>query len=327
MANYVRISVLSPSWLTDRPASNEQAVQRMVKHLTGRIAQVLPDRPDLIVLPETCDQYLYRPGETLPEAYYYERGDQVLDALAMLAKQHRCYIAYPALRTMADSSYRNSIRLIDRSGTVVGTYDKYFLTSHEMDAGIIPGETTPVFDLDFGRVACAICFDLNFEELRQAYAAQKPDLVVFASAYHGGLMQAYWAYACRAHFVGAVARLPSPIISPVGVPLAMTTNYHDFATARVNLDCEVIHLDRNRQKFRSIKDAYGPEVTIYEPGLLGSALISSESDHRTVPHLVDEFNLIPLDTYFSLAREERRDCLTKYQRRVERAVITEDHGT
>jgi len=80
-------------------------------------------------------------------------------------------------------------------------------TLPETESGILYGREAPVFDCDFGRVAFAICFDLNFDELRLKYVKAKPDLIVFSSVYHGGLMQAYWAYSCRAHFIGAVAEL------------------------------------------------------------------------------------------------------------------------
>src|SRR5699024_11117465 len=118
-----------------------------------------------------------------------------------------------------------------------------------------------------------ICFDLNFEELREKYANSKPDILLFSSTYHGGLMQPYWAYTCRTHFVGSIGNfLPSPIISPMGQQIDSTTNYHSFATATVNLDCEVVHIDYHRKKFQEIKRKYGPKVTINDSGYLGVVL-------------------------------------------------------
>jgi len=53
--------------------------------------------------------------------------------------------------------------------------------------GVLCGKEAPVFECDFGRVACAICFDLNFDELRLKIAKARPDLILFCSMYHGGL--------------------------------------------------------------------------------------------------------------------------------------------
>jgi len=60
-------------------------------------------------------------------------------------------------------------------------------------------------------------------------------------------MQAYWAYSRRSHFVGAIASrsTPSQILNPLGQVVASNTNYYDYAVARVNLDCALVHLDFN----------------------------------------------------------------------------------
>ena len=64
------------------------------------------------------------------------------------------------------------------------------MTFEETEAGKIQaGEEIAVIECDFGRVGCAICFDLNFAELQQRYARTRPDLMVYSSFFHGDLMQ------------------------------------------------------------------------------------------------------------------------------------------
>ena len=56
MARYVKIATIgsaSPAMDTNSPL--QQVVERMIEHWQDRIDQVLPDRPDLIVVPEACD--------------------------------------------------------------------------------------------------------------------------------------------------------------------------------------------------------------------------------------------------------------------------------
>jgi predicted amidohydrolase len=263
---------------------------------------LLPDKPDLIVLPEASDRY---PGIDAKQthAYYRIRGNQVRDFWVKVAQEHKCYVAYSAAREAADGSWRNSTQIIDRTGQVAGTYNKNHLTFGEIDEfGFRCGKDAPLIECDFGKVACAICFDLNFNELRLKYVKAKPDLIIFSSMYHGGIMQNYWAYSCRAHFVGAIAHpAPSAIISPVGEILTGTTNYFDFATATVNLDCCVVHLDYNWDKLAAMKKKYGAKVKAHDPGFLGSVLISSETDEFDVHHLVKEFEIELLDDYFERA--------------------------
>jgi predicted amidohydrolase len=282
-------------------------VRRMIAFWKGRFAQVLPDCPDLIVVPEACDRPQGLTHEQLL-SYYKFRGNTIRDFFAQVAKEHHCYMVYSAARQVDDGTWRNSSTLINRQGKVVGTYNKNHPTIGEIEQGIVPGRDAPVIECDFGRVALAICFDLNFTPLRARYAAAKPDLILFSSMYHGGLMQAYWAYACRSHFVGAITRsCPSQIRNPLGEVVATTTNYFDFAVARVNLDCALVHLDHNWQHLRELKQKYGRQVTITDPGYLGAVLVTSEHPSVSVEEMLDQFGIERLDDYFnrSLGRQRQ----------------------
>ena len=308
MANYVKVSTIGPRPpAVDTDVPLERTVEQVIAHWRGRFAQVLPDRPDLIVVPEVCDRPANYPREKMKD-YYLARGDRVLDLFREVACANGCYVTYPAAgQVESDGTWRNSVRIIDRSGEVAGTYNKNHLVPREHDEfGLLYGRDAPLIQCDFGRVACAICFDLNFDELRLKYAAAKPDLIIFCSMYHGGLMQAYWGYLCRCHFVGGIAGPPSAIISPIGQTLASTTNYFDFVTATVNLDCCVAHLDENGERLRAMKRKYGPKVRITDPGHLGAVLISSETDERTVREVVDEFEVELLDHYFERCLAHRQ---------------------
>lgn len=310
MARYVTISTIGAEPLLFGPGQKlhgQAAVDRMIDHWKVRLAQVLPDKPDLVVVPEACDRF---PQHSMEErlAYYRVRKDQVRDLFAATAKEHGCCMAYSAAREMDDGTWRNSTQLIDRSGNVAGIYNKNHVVVEETTkGGILCGKGAPIIECDFGRVACVICFDLNFDEIREKYVAAKPDLIVFSSMYHGGLMQAYWAYSCRAHFVGAIAGAQSTVISPVGELLAATTNYFDQATHTVNLDCKVIHLDYNWGKIRAMKAKYGPKTRMFDPGYLGAVLISSETDEFTIDDMIEEFEFELLDDYMERALAHHHD--------------------
>ena len=307
MANYVKISTIGASPPRTNPGTGQDAVDQMIHFWQGRLAQVLPDQPDLIVVPECCDRY---PAHSMSERqdYYQMRGSQVGDYFATVAGQHQCYVAYPALRQMGDGSWRNSVQLFDRTGSSMGFYNKNFPVIHETtEGGVLCGLDAPVFECDFGRVACAICFDLNFDEIRQQYVNAAPDLILFPSMSHGGLMQNYWAYSCRSHLVTAVCGLPSSIISPVGEIMATTTNYYDFVSTTVNLDCQLAHLDGNIDKLRALRDQYGPKVSVFDPGHLASVLICSETNECTSQAMVEEFAIELLDDYMERSMAHRRD--------------------
>jgi hypothetical protein len=298
---YITIATIGPGPISiAADAEPQKVVDKMIAHWKSQFAQVLPDRPDLIVVPEACDRPSGLSDEKLIE-YYKVRKDQVQQFFAETARENNCYMVYSAYRIMPDGSKRNSSILIDRKGNIVGIYNKNHSTIGEIENGTLCGKDAPVFECDFGRVAMAICFDLNFDELRLKYAKAKPDLIIFSSMYHGGLMQSYWAYSCRCHFVGAIAgsATPSEIRNPLGQVIASSTNYFDFSVAKVNLDCRLAHLDYNWERLRKLKAKYGPKVTILDPGCLGAVLISSEHETISVDDMIEEFQIELLDDYFA----------------------------
>jgi predicted amidohydrolase len=310
MARYIKVSALGPAPHEMDPEKDpDLCVQEMIEHWDAQLGSVLPDRPDLIVLPEACDRPPNFPMR-LRQRYYEVRGDRIRDHFIEVASAYGCNIAYSSARLLPDGTYRNSTQFISRDGGIDGIYDKNHLVVTEHTEGrILFGRDAPVIRTDFGTVGGAICFDLNFDELRLRYAESRPELIVFSSMYHGGLMQSYWAYSCRSYFIGAVAGLPCSVISPLGTLLAASTNYTKHVTTTINLDYAVAHLDFNREKLSTLKRKYGPGVTITDPGYLGSVLITSETSEATAADMVAEFGIELLDDYFRRSSSMRAKAI------------------
>jgi len=304
-ARRITVCALGPLPCKNVKLQGQAAVDYMIAHWRQQLEPVLADKPDLIVLPEACDRF---PDHSMAErkAYYEVRGDQVLNAFRAMARQNHCYLVYSAARRLPDGTYRNSSQLIGRDGEVVGIYNKNHVVPTEKSKGdILCGKDAPIFKTDFGTVALAICFDLNFTELLEKYAQARPDVIVFSSMYHGGLVQNYWAYYCRAHFIGAVAGDECTVINPVGEKIAHSTNYFPRVTATINLDCKVIHLDGNWEKLQAAKDKYGRDVTIFDPGHIGAVLLTSESVNRSVDEIIREFKMETWDEYYARCLKHR----------------------
>ena len=300
---YVTVATIGASPEINRDQKPQKMVDQVISFWNSELKQVLPDKPDLIVLPEACDLS----GAGIE--YRKVRKNQIIDFFASVAKANNCYIAYGTLRDEKDGTIRNSCIIIGRNGEIAGIYDKNFPTIYEMEKNIMPGKSAPVIQLDFGKVGTAICFDLNFEELREEYAGQDPDLIIFSSVYHGGLAQSMWAYTCRSHFVGAVSRNPSQIRNPLGEVLASSSNYQDYVVKRINLDCELVHLDYNQGRLKAMKNKYGPRVTVSDPGYLGSVLVTSEDEKISALDMIKEFEIELLNDYFARSRGFRKKNL------------------
>lgn len=304
---FTTIATIGPRPMTVKADTEPQrVVAQVIAHWRSLFALVLPDRPDLIVVPEACDRPRGLSSDKLNQ-YYRVRKNQVRDFFAQVARDNSCYIVYSAKRAMPDGTWRNSSVMIDRKGSVAGIYNKNHPTMGEIDQRILCGREASIVECDFGRVAFAICFDLNFDELRLKYVKAKPDLIIFSSMYHGGMMQQVWAYSCRSHFVGAIAgrATPSQIRNPLGNVIASNTNYFDTAVATVNLDCALVHLDQNWGRLRAMKAKYGPQVKITDPGLLGPVLIASEHETINIDQMIEEFELERLDDYLARSLAHR----------------------
>lgn len=293
-----KISVIGPVPPQELPASGRE-LELMRKHWNRYLDCVLPENPDIIVLHECCNRF---PAMSMPERLEYYRKEccqEVFEFFRQKARDNNCCIAYSAFRIAENSDCFNSTQLLGRDGNVMSIYNKNFPMIEENQLqNILPGEEATVCDTEFGRVGFAICFDLNFDHLRERYVKQKPNLLLFSSMYHGGIMQPYWAYSCRSYFAGAIAGNECTIINPVGTTVAASTNYFPYVTAEINTDYEVVHLDGNWDKLAAASQKYGSKIKIFDPGKLGSVLLMSETPDLTAAGVVKEFKIEKLDDYF-----------------------------
>lgn len=304
MSRRVCLSAIGHAPFEARPTYRE-SVDYARQQLDHWMDKVLPDKPDLIAFRECCDRPSgYSRAECLD--YYQERGMVILDHLRARAAREGTNIAYSAVVQAKDGWMRNRTTFIARDGSISGIYNKNHLVWEEnTETSCKFGREAPLIDLDFGRVGGVICFDLNFDELREKYVRSRPDLLVFCSMYHGGFVQQHWAYSCRSWFVGAVAGLPCSVIDPTGRIVAQSTNYFPYVTCTVNLDCVVAHLDYNWDRLDAIRAKYGRGVHVSDPGLLGSVLVTSETEGVSAADMASEFGLELLDDYMARSLAHR----------------------
>ena len=299
MARRVRVSAVSSDFIIlDPAAGDERGVETVLASMRRLIAPVLPERPDLIVLPEVCD----RPDNyEMPRrrAYYDCRAERVLDFFRQTARQNRCWVVYPTERLDEGGAWRNAAYLIDRAGHVRGVYDKMFVTISQMEEDGFPCAREPAFfETDFGTLGMAICFDLNFPALLEAYARMRPDLIVFPSHFHGAFLGEHWAWACQAFFLGAIARHECYLISPAGQAIARSSPGRRFLTAEINLDRCVVHCDwKDLPRLDALKAARGKDVEITDAGFGGNFIVSAGDTARDAAGMAREAGLMPLDDY------------------------------
>lgn len=289
MSKFVKIA--SPIFTSKLPESRKGATEVLVQETSEKLEELKGYGLDLIVFSEGIES-----RQDMSEAEELSAPGPLLRTYMDFAKKERCHIA-GSVKVRDNGNIYNSIVYVGDDGRILGAYYKMNLTPGEIEKGLKSGKQAVVVDTKIGRLGGAICFDLNFQDVREEYIKLKPDIITFASMYHGGLMQDFWAYQCRAFFVSALYFMGSGILDPFGRPVALTDCYNFTAMAKVNLDRAMVHLDFNRDKFPAILKKYKDEVTIDIPPNIAPALIYSNTESRSAMDIVNEFGLELLDDY------------------------------
>ncbi len=140
----------------------------------GYIKKVAELKADIVCLPEGATLV----GTTLN---YITASEPIpgpsTNFLGAVAKNNDIYIVAGLLEKAGEVVYNTSV-LIDRQGKLVGKYRKISLPREEIDGGVTPGDSLPVFDTDFGRIGMMICWDVTFPETARKLSAQGAEIIL-----------------------------------------------------------------------------------------------------------------------------------------------------
>jgi predicted amidohydrolase len=309
MAKLVRVSTIA--WSAG--AAGCKSLEECHEKLSALLEAAGRAKPDLVALTEFVNVYN---GPEFPEQAQPVPGPTT-DLCAEAARKHNMYVVCN-LPTREGDILRNSSVFIDRQGAIVGQYHKYQPTIDEMEKGIVPGTDAYGFDLDFGCVGAGICFDLKFIEVGQLLAAKRCRLCVFSSMFIGGLRLQHWARDFGMYVVSSVPAR-SYIVDMSGRVLAETGQEINqvragyllpIASAVINMDRMLFHLDGNQTRFAEMQAKYGPGVEIEVHYPEAHCTIASNMPDVTVEDLIAEFDLEPWLDYLDRARGVRRNMLS-----------------
>jgi predicted amidohydrolase len=301
MARDLRISIGACSSFTHENASNPAASALEGAAHSVRLAAA--EGAELVVLPETivashCSDWTEH-AEPL-DGY-------LISSLSQLARE--CDIAIAAGHATVESGKKyNSLVLLDRRGERIACYHKAYPTIWEMERGIALGEGALVSETEFGRIGFAICYDLNFAELRLAYRDLNPDLILFASMFRGGLQTRWWAYETRSYLVSSVVDPKSLIVNPLGRVVAETDTWSRSVTRTINLDYEVVHLDYTNKNLLQARLKYGADFDFDWSDAEGVLLVTARGE-RSARELISEYGWETVEEYFARSRRVRDDAL------------------
>ena len=259
-------------------------------------------QPDLVLLPETF-KTAGRSGETSWEDAEEINGSAFSLLAAYAAKGHYNLVA--GLLMKEDGFLSNDALVFDRKGSFVGKYSKNYPVESEIRNGIRPGTDVPFFDLDFGRIGAAICFDLNWLEIWQKFSEMNIDLACWISAYEGGYPLIRNAQYFKYPIVSSVYPYHAKIIDITGEILNKTSRWNRIAYYALNLDREIYHTDKQMDKILAVQKKFGADVDLKAYTEEHLFMITNNRQDCSIKNIEQEFNLVSYKDYISACTDFR----------------------
>ena len=312
MARYARVTTVAHAAVAPGP----HWIERTRESLAAHLKQAAQHKPDLVVFPETVNctglplDDWWGMAETIPGPTF--------DSLAQLARQYGTYVCLPLLEQEGDH-LRNTAAFIDREGNLLGKYHKHVPCLVELENGVLPGTEAPAFETDFGKIAAAICFDINCDEVGRKLSESGARLVCFVTQTRGGERLRHWARDYGFYLVSAYPEY-SFVVDMAGRFLG-GTGYEDnqvrwgwlppLYTTTVNMDRRLFHLADNQDKFPAMFKQYGAGIEIESHYPEAHCTIASTMDDVTIEDVVAEFRLEPWVDYLNRCRRLRGEYLRR----------------
>ena len=220
-----KVRVASIYYRPSGTRSGLDSVQQAGRY-AGQVA--VANHPDVMVLGELLNS-IGAPGtfdtnaETVP-------GPST-DFMSGIARANNVNLVFGMVERAGDVLFNTAV-LIDRNGNIAGKYHKVQLPISDAAAGLMPGDSVPVFDTDFGKVALLICQDIWFPEPAREAALKGAELLlvpiwggktalVHARAVENGIYLAASGYDYASEVVDPLGSVLASVIIDTGPRVAV----------------------------------------------------------------------------------------------------------
>jgi predicted amidohydrolase len=222
-----RIRIAAVNLRPERTQSAQESVDAFLRLIDERLR--VP--ADLILLPEGIT--VVGTGKTYAEVAETVPGPTTAK-LAGLARARKAWVAAGIYERDGRAVYNTAV-LIDREGRVAGRYRKVYLPREEVERGLTPGDSWPVFQTDFGRVGLMICYDVFFPDPARALAAQGAELILLPIWGGDETLAAARAIENKVFLAAAGYDHPTYIMDPDGRRVAQAPQRGEIALAEIDL--------------------------------------------------------------------------------------------
>ncbi|WP_276120450.1 carbon-nitrogen hydrolase family protein [Pararhizobium qamdonense] len=184
------------------PAENAGTMAKLVREATAKGATY-------VQTPEMTGA-LQRDRAAMKAALRDEGSDLIVAAASKLAGELRIYLHVGSTAIgLADGKMANRGFLFGPDGKKITHYDKIHMFDVDLDNGeswresaaYTPGATAKLVSLPFGKLGCAICYDVRFPELFRAQAAAGAQIMSVPAAFTRQTGEAHWEILLRARAI------------------------------------------------------------------------------------------------------------------------------
>ncbi|MDD3663315.1 MAG: hypothetical protein PHT84_05640, partial [Candidatus Pacebacteria bacterium] len=142
------------------------------------LGEAMSRKASLCILPEYFNVYNAPPKQWVQLS---DNADVLIQKVSKLAGESGSAVVLPLLVNV-DGVFRNRALAIDGDGSVVGHYDKIHPTIAEKEQlGVVPGDEVKTFEMSFGRLAIAICYDVYFPRYFSELQNLQADVIAMPS--------------------------------------------------------------------------------------------------------------------------------------------------
>ncbi len=152
-----------------------QSFDQFRDQVVGLVETAADYRARLVVFPEYFTLQLLTLGDVKRPLADQVRTlaaqeQSVVELMADLATRHELYIVAGSIPHVNEGGTVNNVCHVVGPGGGHGSQAKLHMTRFEREWQVMPGTKLNVFDTSFGRMAVAICYDVEFPELVRAAA-------------------------------------------------------------------------------------------------------------------------------------------------------------
>jgi predicted amidohydrolase len=187
-------------------------------------------------------------GETVPYVRVGKKPHEVAepvpgsstDYFGELARKHQLHIVL-SLYEREETAVYNTAVLLGPDGRLIGKYRKVCLPHSEVEAGVTPGDSYPVFETALGKVAMMICYDGFFPEVARELTNRGAEIIAWPVWGCNPLLAQ--ARACENHvyvvsstYCDAKSNwMISAVFDHAGQPIAKADRWGQVAVAEIDL--------------------------------------------------------------------------------------------